>query len=92
MTKFDKCFTQTQATQTKSSFLPEASGSLPANFTNEAAKTLPPRPASPGGQKETFPPPQPQKTDSADLDVPTRGPVAGVILPIDWGLYDRGAH
>lgn len=92
MTKFDKFFTQTQATQAKSSILPEASSSSPASSTNEAASTLPPHPASPGGQKETFPPPQPQRSESADLAVPTSGSVAGITLPTDRGLYYRGAH
>ncbi|CAK6978116.1 hypothetical protein F7725_021412, partial [Scomber scombrus] len=77
----------TQATQEKTGVPPEASGGLPASSINEAALTLPPRPASPVGQKETSPPPQPQRSESADSAVPTIGPVAGIILPTDQGLY-----
>ena len=44
MTKLDTFFTQIQATQAKASV--EASGSLLASSVNEAALTLPPRPAS----------------------------------------------
>ncbi len=90
MMKLDNFFTPTQATQAKASIPLEASGNLPASSTNEAAAalTLPPRPASPGGQKETSPPPQPQRSELADSAVPTSGPVAGTTLPTDRGLYD----
>lgn len=85
MSKIDLFLYQIQA---EASIPPESSGSFPSSYITEAALTLLPYLATPGGQKKTSPPLLPQKNNLAHSSVPTFELVAGTILSTHRGLYD----